>query len=108
MLKTNPHSLTKFPICLDGFTLIERPSSGSHAILITKDLLGRWPLVGNLAMGMTILWIVNIWINTSLKHLMVKAWFGWCIPSGLGEMDIEEGGDVTQIEQTAIAKLDWF
>ena len=57
-------------------------------------------------MCMAIFWIVHIWVDTSLKDLLVKAWLGGGLASSPGEMDVEKGWDMSQIDQTAGPELD--
>lgn len=53
-------------------------------------------------MCMTMLGIVDIGINASLKDLLVIAWFRWHLICGSCNMYVEEGGNVTKIEQATI------
>ena len=57
-------------------------------------------------MSMAILRILDVWIDSPLEHLLVMAGRSGRITGSLGQVDVEEGGNVTQIEDAAIAKVD--
>lgn len=59
-------------------------------------------------MRVTLLWIINVRINSSLKDLWVVAWLGGLAVSSAREMDIHECRDVTEIEDAGISELDRF
>ena len=88
MFETNPHSSCKFSIRLRAFGFEKRSCSVSNSFLIVKDLTDWRPLIWDLAMGVTILWVVNIRIYATFEDEAVRARFGGRIASRSGQMNV--------------------
>ena len=57
-------------------------------------------------MCVAILRVVNIWIDTPLEYLMVVTWSCWGLAGCPCEMNVEKRGNMSQIKQAAVTKLD--
>lgn len=57
-------------------------------------------------MGMAIIRIIDIGVNSPLKNLRVMRRFAQRHPRRLAELHVEEGGDVTEVEDACVAQLD--
>lgn len=59
-------------------------------------------------MRMTLLWIVNIRVDSSFEDIAEIAGLCWLQSRSLAELHVEEGGNVSQIKYAGIAQLDWL
>ena len=94
MFKPQPHSSSELSIRLQTFLVKKEPCSISNSFLIIQDLRDRGPLIWNLAMSMTILWVINIRIDATFENLLVRTRLGGRIAGRSCQMNIQEGWNV--------------
>lgn len=94
MFETNPHGSSELSIRLQAFITKEGSCSISQSFLIIEYLTNWRPLIWNLAMCMTVLWVVNIGIDAPFKDAMVRARPGGRIAGRSCQMYVQEGGNV--------------
>lgn len=56
-------------------------------------------------MCMTVLWVVNIGIDATFEHVVIRARLGGRIAGRSCQMHVQEGGNMAQIEEAAVSKL---
>ena len=106
MFEPNPHSSCEFSIRLRPLVVKERPCSISNPFLITQNLAHGRPLIRDLAMSMTVLWVVNIGVDATFKDVAVRARLGGCIAGCSCQINVQEGRNVAQVEEATVSKLD--
>ena len=94
MFETNPFGSSELSIRLQAFIVEEGSCSGSNSFLIIKNLTNWRPFIWDIAMCMTVLWVVDIRIDTTFKDVMVRARLGGRIAGGSCQMHVQEGGNV--------------
>lgn len=86
--------------------LVQGDEPGPDALLVREDVLHMRPLAGDLGVLVTELRVVDVRVDAPLEDGVVRRGIGGRRASSLGELDVQEGGDVSQIEDTGVAELD--
>ena len=94
MFKPNPHCSSELSICPQAFIVKEGSCSVPNSFLIIENLAKWRPLIWDLAMRMTILWIVDIGIDATFEDALVGA-LGGHVAGCSSQMYVQEGGDVS-------------
>lgn len=94
MFEPNPQSSCNISIGLRAFVVEQGSRSISNSFLVAKNLTDWRPLVWNLAMRMTVLWIVNIGIDTTFEDVPVRAGLRSRLAGRSRQMNVQKSGNV--------------
>ena len=106
MFESNPHGPSELSIRLQAFFVEDGSCSISNLFLIIKNFTNWRPLIWDLAMCMTVFRVINIGIDATFKDVAVRARLGSCTAGCSCQMYVQECGNVAQIEETTVPKLD--
>ena len=93
MFEPNPHCSSELSICVHSLTVKEGSRSVPNLFLIIKDFAKWRPLIWDLAVCMTSLWIINVGIDAPFEDALVGA-LGGHVAGCSGQMYVQEGGNV--------------
>lgn len=106
MLKPEPDGSADGPrngICASR---VEADEPGTDSVLVGHDVVHRRPLVGNLGVIMALVGVVDIRVDATLEDGIVRSRMGGLVTGSLGELDVEERGDMAQVEDAGVSQLD--
>ena len=93
MFESNPHCSSELSICVHAFIVEEGSCSVPNLLLIIVNFANWRPFIWDLAMCMTILWVVNIGIDAPFEDALVGA-LGGHIAGRSCQVYVQEGGNV--------------
>ncbi|KAK8028755.1 hypothetical protein PG991_005811 [Apiospora marii] len=85
---------------------IELDEFSPDSFLVTEYLLNSGPLIRDLRVGMTMIWVIDIGIYASFEDGMVECWLCRGQLGHFAELNIQEGRNVPQVEDAGVAQLD--
>lgn len=90
------------------FLGVESTKSLANSVLVFQDFLQSRPLVGDFRVVVAVIGVIDVGIDASLKDGVEIN--GLCSTSAcrLLQLDVEEGGDVAEVENACITQLDWL
>jgi hypothetical protein len=88
VLKANPESFGEATVLIGGSFLNNGSCSVSYPLRVIQYLVKRWPLVWDLTVSVTLLWILNIGINATLKDLLIVFRIGGLSTQSSSQVDI--------------------
>ena len=91
MFEANPHGSSEFSIRIEASGVEKGSCSISDSFLIIKDLTNWRPFIGDFTMCMTILWIVDIGIDTTFEDVVVRTRLGGRLAGRSCQMYVQEG-----------------
>src|SRR6188768_2650010 len=97
VFEAEPYRPTDIACECGGIPSVQSRHPSSDSFLVREYLIEGRPFVGNLGMGMTALGIIHIRVNTSLKDGMEVRRICCRLSRCLLQLNIEEGGYVTEV-----------
>lgn len=90
------------------FIGVKFAKSLANSVLILQNILQRRPLVWNIRVDVAMLRVIDVGINASLKDGVEIDRLCSTSARRLLQLDVEEGGNVAEIENAFITQLDWL
>lgn len=86
--------------------VIQLGEARAHPALVGGDFGHGRPLVGDLGVVVALLRVVDVRVDAALKDGPVAGRVSGGRPRHLGQLDVEKGRDVAQVEDAGVAELD--
>lgn len=91
--------------------VVQSEKPGSDSIPEIENLAQDRPffvLFGNSGVVVNLGRIFHMRVDTAFKDVLEMLWFRMLSLQGPGKMDVEEGRDMTQVEETLVSEVDRF
>lgn len=106
MFEADPDSASNAPRNLFPAMLVDIPETRADTLLILCDFIDRWPLIGDFRVSVALLWVVNIGINASFEDAVVMRRLCGRLAGGLGQLNVQKGWNVAEVEDACVPELD--